>query len=130
MDYTIKKSNHSNNFYWIHEHFADGDKSADTLGPVHFNDLLNLRKQIDKIVDAKAAAAKVTAEIDLAAAELKVAASYFDCRDYEGCDSCPTTNEQCFDAIKTPEPEDTPEERDCERCSIMDGAGICIIGGC
>lgn len=64
MTYQVKASKHSKNFFYIFELFADGDPSDDVFGPIHINDLTDLRNQITKVIEAKAAAAKVREEIN------------------------------------------------------------------
>lgn len=72
MQYSVKKSTHSNNFYWIYEYFSDGDRTNDVFGPVHIDDLAGLRDQLTAVIQAKATADLVAQEIaDNEEAELR-----------------------------------------------------------
>lgn len=63
MQYSVKKSTHSKNFYWIYEYFSDGDQTKDVFGPVHIDDLAGLRDQLTAVIQAKAAADLVAQEL-------------------------------------------------------------------
>ena len=51
MKYKVRRSEHSRNFFYILEYYADDERTDEVFGPIHKPRLIELRDQINTLLE-------------------------------------------------------------------------------